>query len=68
MVIIVGKLTKVRAIRTNVRRNKFWDICANFVHMVESVLMSLRAFDGKQPCMGKTWLIMKKLERHVLSL
>jgi hypothetical protein len=35
--------------KQNVKNMKveFWDICANFVHMVEPVLMSLRAFDGK---------------------
>jgi hypothetical protein len=60
--------TKVRAIRTNIKRDEFLDTCANFVHMVELVLVSLRAFDGKQPCMGRVWLIMKTLERHVLSL
>jgi hypothetical protein len=45
--------TKVRAIRANVRRDEFWDICVNFVHMVELILVSLKAFDGKQPCMGR---------------
>ncbi len=30
--------------------------------------MSLRAFDGKQPCIGRTLLIMKTMEWHVLSL
>jgi hypothetical protein len=46
-------LTKVRAIRANVKRYGFWDTCVNFVHMVEPILVSLRAFDGKQPCMGR---------------
>jgi hypothetical protein len=36
--------------------------------MLELILMSLRAFDGKQPYMGKVWFIMKTLEQHVLSL
>ncbi len=36
--------------------------------MVESILMSFMAFDGKQACMGKAWFIMKTLEWHVLSL
>jgi hypothetical protein len=27
----------------------------------------LKAFDNKQPCMGRAWLIMKTLEKHVLS-
>jgi hypothetical protein len=36
--------------------------------MVELILVSLKAFDGKQPCMGRAWLIMKTLAQHVLSL
>jgi len=60
--------TNAKAIWTNVKRYTFWDTYANFIHMVELILMSLRAFDGKQPCMGKAWLIMKTLEWHVLSL
>ncbi len=36
--------------------------------MVELVLVTLRAFDGKQPCMGRTWLLTKTLKKHVLSL
>ncbi len=36
--------------------------------MVELVLVSLKAFDGKQPYMGRVWFIMKTFERHVLSL
>jgi hypothetical protein len=61
-------LTKARTIQANIRRDKFWDTCANFIHMVELVLVSLKAFDCKQHSMGKVWLIMKTLERHVLSL
>jgi hypothetical protein len=57
-----NSFTNVKAIWTNIKRDKFWDTCANFVHIVELILMSLRAFDGKQPCMGKAWLIMKTLE------
>jgi len=30
--------------------------------MMELVLMALRAFDGKQPIMGRAWLVMKILE------
>jgi hypothetical protein len=55
-------LTKARVVRANKRSDEFWDTCANFVYMVESILMSLKAFDGKQPCMGKVWLIMKTLK------
>jgi hypothetical protein len=54
-------LTKAKAVRTTIRRDELWDTCANFVHMVELTLVSLKAFDGKQPCMGKAWFIMKTL-------
>jgi len=60
--------TKAKVIRTNVRRDKFWDTCVNFVHMMEPVLMPLKAFDGKQPYMGKAWFFTKTMEQHVLSL
>ncbi len=40
-------LTKVRVVQANIRRDKFWDTCANFVHRVKPVVMSLKAFDGK---------------------
>jgi len=59
--------TKARAIRTNIKKDEFWDTCANFVHMVQLVLVSLTTFDGKQPCMGSAWFIIKTLKQHVLS-
>ncbi len=60
--------TKARVVRANIRKDKFLDTCTNFVHMVELVLVSLRAFDAKQRCMGNVWFIMKTLKWHVLSL
>jgi hypothetical protein len=53
--------TKVRVVWTNIKKDKCLDTFANFVHMVELVLVSLRAFDGKQPYMGKVWFLMKTL-------
>jgi hypothetical protein len=44
------------------KKDEFWDTCTNFVHMVELILMLIKAFDGKQFYMGKTWLFMKTLE------
>ncbi len=52
-------LTKVRVAWTNIKKNKCLDTCANFVHMVELVLMSLKAFNGKQPYMGRYGLLWK---------
>jgi hypothetical protein len=54
--------TKAKVIQANIKKDEFWGICANFVHMVELVLMSLKAFDGKQLCMGRACLLMKILE------
>jgi hypothetical protein len=54
-------LTKEKYVQTNIRRDGFWDTCANFVHMVEPFLLASRAFDGKQPSMGKVWFVMKTL-------
>jgi hypothetical protein len=45
-------LTKVRIVQVDMRKDTFWDTCVNFVHMVEPILMTLKAFDDKQPCMG----------------
>ncbi len=52
--------TKVRSIWTNIKRDEFYNICANFVYMVEPILIALSVFDGKQPCMGRVWLIITR--------
>jgi hypothetical protein len=46
-------ITKARYVGANIKRDGFWGTCANFVHMVELILMVFNAFDGKQPCIGK---------------
>ncbi len=46
----------------------FQDFCANFIHMIEPILVALKEFDGKGPCMGKAWFVMKTLEKHMESL
>jgi hypothetical protein len=53
--------TKVTIFQANIGRDEFWDTCAHFVHMVKPVLMSLRAFNAKQPCMRRAWFLMKTL-------
>lgn len=62
------KQEKANSVRRSVRNDEFWRRCLNFVHIVEPVLIALREFDGKHPCMDKAWLVMKKVEKHVLSL
>jgi len=44
---------KARYVWANIRKDKFLDTCANFVHMVELVLMALRAFDGQKTHHGE---------------
>jgi hypothetical protein len=39
-------LIKAKIVQANIQRDRFWDTCANFVHMVESILMALKAFNG----------------------
>jgi hypothetical protein len=53
--------TKTKYVQTNIRRDGFWNICANFVHMVEPFILASRAFNGKQPGMGNVWFVMKPL-------
>jgi hypothetical protein len=63
-----GPKRKTDDVRRRVRKDEFWRRCLNFVHMVEPVLIALREFDGKRPAMGKAWIVMKKVEKHVLAL
>jgi len=60
--------TKAKYVQMSIRKDKFWDICANFMHMVEQIFVTLKTFNGKQLIMGREWLIIKTLEWHVLSL
>lgn len=52
-------------VRRSIRQDGFWDSCENFLFMVTPVLEVLRVFDGKQPSMGKAWLVMHNLQSHV---
>jgi hypothetical protein len=36
--------------------------------MVKPILVALKEFDGKGLCMGKAWLVMNTLEKHVQSM
>lgn len=46
----------------------FWQRCKNYVFIVEDVLKALRVFDGREPAMGKAWITMHRLRRHVFQL
>jgi hypothetical protein len=54
--------TKAKYVQVSIRKDKFWDTYANFVHMVEPILVTLKTFNGKQFITGRAWLVMKTLE------
>jgi hypothetical protein len=43
-------MSKEVEVQQNVQSDVFWDSSANFIHMVEAILVALREFDN----MGKT--------------
>jgi elongation factor P--beta-lysine ligase len=54
--------TKAKYFQVSIRKDKFWDTCANFVQMVKLILFTSKTFNGKQFIMGKAWFVMKTLE------
>jgi hypothetical protein len=48
--------------------SKFWQSCANYCTVMKTTVATLKEFDGKQPCMGNVYIIMKALHRHVAAL
>ena len=63
---------KAHALETQVRSHvldeNFWRRCRNYTYMVEDVMKALRVFDGKEPAMGKAWLTMNNLRKHIFRL
>lgn len=55
-------------VRNTILDETFWVRCENFVHIVEPALVTLKTFDGKTPAMGRAWLAMNNLRKHVFSL
>ena len=55
-------------VRSTVLDAEFWERCENFVHVVEPPLVTLKTFDGQTPAMGRAWLAMNNLEKHVYAL
>ena len=63
---------QARALATQVRSHvldeNFWRRCRNYTYMVEDVMKALRVFDRKEPAMGKAWLTMNNLRKHIFRL
>ncbi len=43
----VATISKEVEVQRNVQNDVFWDFCANFIHMVEAILVALRDNMGK---------------------
>ena len=54
-------------VRSHVLDENFWRRCQNYTYMVEDVMKALRVFDGKESAMGKAWLTMNNLRKHIFS-
>jgi hypothetical protein len=55
-------------VRATVLEGNFWHRCQNYVHMVEDVLKALQVFDGREAIMGRAWLTMNNLKKHIFNL
>jgi hypothetical protein len=48
--------------------SEFWQSCANYCTVMKATVVALKEFDGKQPCMGNVYMIMRALRQHVAAL
>jgi hypothetical protein len=48
--------------------SEFWQSCANYCTVMKATVVALKEFDGKQPCMGNIYMIMRALYHHVAAL
>jgi hypothetical protein len=69
--------TQRKPIRTQARElrrlilgddSEFWQSCANYCTVMKAAVVVLKEFDGKQPCMGNVYMIMRALRHHVAAL
>jgi hypothetical protein len=48
--------------------SEFWQSCANYCTIMKAVVVALKELNGKQPCMGNVYMIMRALRHHVAAL
>jgi hypothetical protein len=48
--------------------SEFWQSCANYCTVMKAAVVALKEFDGKQPCMGNVYMIIRALHHHVAAL
>jgi hypothetical protein len=62
--------TQARELRRLILGNdsEFWQSCANYCTVMKAAVVALKEFDGKQPCMGNVYMIMRAMCHHVATL
>jgi hypothetical protein len=55
-------------VRATILEGNFWHRCQNYVHMVKDFLKALQVFDGREAAMGRVWLTMNNLKKHIFNL
>ena len=55
-------------VRATVEDPIFWHQCVNYEQMLKDIIIGLRLFDGREPAMGRAWLAMNNMKKHVFSL
>ena len=55
-------------VRATILLQNFWYHCQNYVYMIEDILKALRVFDRQEAAMGKAWLTMNNLKKHIFNL
>ncbi len=46
----------------------FWHQCVNYEQMLKDIIIGLRLFDGREPAMGRVWLAMNNMKKHIFAL
>jgi hypothetical protein len=48
--------------------SEFWQSCTNYCIVMKAAVVALKEFDGKKPCMGNVYMIMRALRHHMAAL
>lgn len=55
-------------VKATIEDPNFWHRCVNYEQMLKDIIVGLRIFDGREPAMGRAWLAMNNMKKHVFSL
>jgi hypothetical protein len=62
--------TKAREVRRLILGDdsEFWQSCADYCTVMKAAVAALKEFDGKQPCIGNVYIIMRALCHYMATL